>query len=43
MIIGAPDGDVVDEKWEYVAVVELDHGFCWEEFVGVFESVHCWL
>ncbi len=42
-VVGSPDGDVVDEVWEYVLVVELDHGFCWEEFVDVFECLHGWL
>jgi hypothetical protein len=41
--VSSPDGDVADEMWVDVAVVELDHGFCWEQFVGVSEALDGWL
>ena len=42
-VVCPPDGYVEDEVWVDVHIVELLHGFGAEEFVGVFEAVHCGL
>ena len=34
-----PDGDVPDQVWVHVDVVELLHDEGWEELVGVFEAL----
>ena len=38
----APDGDVADEMWVYVYVVEFSECVCWKEFGCEFEGVYNW-